>query len=168
MLLLRTKQICAHCVMSGGEQEILLKYVNNVKETSDVSLFEIMKPFTSKFIAEHMHATLAILEKTKRKKFKFDIITGIYPNAFKHYYIDENKEEHIEECLVNVNVKIAKEKPLTFDEKVELLTNFIKTNKKEPSPGDMFNGFDVGRFYNTTLIGKARGEQIEDIVERFL
>ena len=154
--------------MSGGEQEILLKYVNSVKETNDVSLFEIMKPFTSKFIAEHMHATLASLEKTKRKKFKFEILTGIYPNAFRHYYIDENKEEHIEDCMVNVNVKTVKEKPLTFDEKVELLTNFIKTYKKEPSPGDMFNNFDVGKFYNMTLMGKVRGEQIESIVEKFL
>ena len=154
--------------MSSSEQEILLKYVNTINETSDTSLFEIMKPFTSKFIAEHMHSTLAALEKTKRKKFKFDIITGSYPNSFKHYYIDEHKEEHIDECLVNVSVKTAKEKPLTFDEKVELLTNYIKTNKKEPSPGDTFNGFDVGKFYNMTLVGKMRGEQIEGIVERFL
>ena len=148
--------------------DILLKYVNTVKETADPSLFEVMKPCSSDMIANHMKQTVAAISNSKRKKFRFEIITGQYPTSFKHYYIDEDKQEHIEDCLVNISVKTTKEKPLSFDEKLNLLANFIKTNKKEPAPGDIFNGFDVGKFYQSALVNKNKYEQVENVVENLL
>lgn len=148
-------------------KEILLKYVNNVKETNDNELFEIMKPFTVDELTEHMKETVESIQENNKKKFKFEIITGIYPNKFKRYYIDDDMNKHIEDCLINVNAKVTKNKSLTFDEKIELFKEFVRINKREPHPGDIINGFDIGKFYNTALVGKKRGEQVDEILERF-
>lgn len=155
--------------MSNTDNEIILKYVNNIKETSDEKTFEIMKSLTSKTITEHMHTTLTVLEKSKRKKFKFEIITGYYPNKFKYYYIDSDKIEHIEDCTININIKMNKNKSLlTYDEKVAILTDYVKINKKRPDPGEMYNDFDVGKFYHTTINGKIKGDKIENIILNIL
>lgn len=150
-------------------EEILLKYTNNVKETNDTNVFEPMKMFSCKFLTEHLHATLNALTKSKRKKYKFEMITAqSSPPVYKRYYIDENKQEHIEECLINITVKQAKDKPLSFEEKLTMLSEWIKINRREPNVGDMYNNFDVGKFYNSSLVNKDKYEQVENIVEQLL
>ena len=148
--------------------EILLKYSSTVKETADPDTFKILKEFSPKFLENHLNETVHAMEASNRKKKgKFDMITGVKDDdVFRHYFIDEDCNGHIEECLVTVSVKTNKDKPLTFDEKLNLLSQWVRTNRVEPKPGDLFNKFDVGKFYAQTLANKDKVFLVEEVIEK--
>ena len=112
-------------------------------------------------------------EAKKPSTDKVDIITAIVNNddniKYRHYYFDSKTEFTHDECIVNINVKNEnKNKKLTYEEKIELLTTFLKKNSCIPKPGDMINNFDVGKFYQQSIQNSSRIKELKNIVSQFV
>lgn len=112
-------------------------------------------------------------EAKKPSADKVDIITAIVNGdddiKYRHYYFDNKTEFTHDECGVNINVKTEnKGKKLTYEEKVELLTTFLKKKYSVPKPGDLINDFDVGKFYQQSIQSGSRMKEIRNIVSQFV
>lgn len=156
------------------EQIIKLKWM--VKKTP--TTLKCMKEYTEQELINVIskafnNSRKANEEAKKPSSDKVDIITAIVNDddtiKYKHYYFDNKTDFTHENCIVNINIKTEnKNKKLTYEEKVELLTSFLKKKLTIPKPGDLMNDFDVGKFYQQSIQSGSRMKEIKTIVSQFV
>lgn len=106
----------------------------------------------------------------RTKADKIEIITAVIEEDEIYYVVrsfDGKHEYKNEECAINISAKQPPKKTYSFDEKIAMLTKYIKQNKTVPGKGDLIDDFDVGAFYEQTITSAEKVKRIDSIVEKY-
>lgn len=150
------------------EKERIIKLVWGIKKHDNK--FKCMHEYTENDIVNTINDIYK--DGKKGKTDKLDIITAIEQKdgipKYKHYYFDPKTDFNYEECSVNITVKNKKpNKQMTFEEKVNLLKSWLKNKNTIPEPGNLENGFDVGKFYQQALSNTEKMSEVITAVEQY-
>lgn len=79
--------------------------------------------------------------------------------------ISFRKKKINEPKTVNANIRIKSnrtKKQMTFEEKLDALTEFITANNRAPRKDEVVDGFHVGTFYNSIIKNRNKYQEVID------
>lgn len=150
--------------------ELIIKLFWKSKETENTEL-SLLNEYDENTIKELMEEAY----EKKTKSDKIDIVTAIKNEddpdeepTYKHYYFDNKHKMTIEQCLISVSVKQNDNKKIySFDDKVNMLSKYLKENNKLPEKGTFVGDFDVGAFYQQMITSGEKVKKVDKLIEKY-